>query len=92
MEKLVAVLNPDGTYVGTSAPSGTQDVAITGQPIAVSGTVTANVGTGTQPVSGTVNAISTAPAGLRCLTLPNAKRDSVGGCAAQGRAGQATQG
>ena len=64
MEKLVAVLNPDGTYVGTSAPSGTQDVAITGQPIAVSGTVTANVGTGTQPVSGTVNAISTAPAGL----------------------------
>lgn len=50
-EKLVAVINPDGTYVGSGAPSGTQNVAITGQPISTT-------------ISGSVSTTEVAPAGL----------------------------
>src|SRR5512139_1746108 len=52
-EKLVAVVNPDGTLVGSGAPVGTQNVAVVNTP-----TVTANAGTGTFTVGGTVNTIS----------------------------------
>lgn len=60
---LVSVLNPDGTLVGQGGGPEAQ-VEVTNFPatqpvsgsVTVSGTVTANVGTGTQAVSGTVTA------------------------------------
>lgn len=63
MSGMVRATNPDGTYIGSGPPSGTQDVSITGQPI----TVTSNVGTGTRDVAVTgqpIMVIETAPAGL----------------------------
>lgn len=51
---LVSVLNPDGTLVGASGGGG--NVVVTNTPLPVSGTVTANAGTGTFTVAGTVTA------------------------------------
>lgn len=51
---MFAVVNPDGTLVGTGAAAG--NVIVTNTPLPVSGTVTANAGTGTFTVAGTVTA------------------------------------
>jgi len=51
---VVSVLNPDGTLVGAGGGGG--NVVVTNTPLPVSGTVTANAGTGTFTVAGTVTA------------------------------------
>ena len=54
--RLSAILRQSGAPAASASGGGLTDSELRATPVPVSGTVTANVGTGTQPVSGTVTA------------------------------------